>query len=337
MEKKRIALIIDTEGWAFDNVAHQIKENLDCYDIDIIPGRIFEGNIIRLFLFCQDYDLIHFIWRGYLSLIEREEMRDYVESLGIAFDEFKQRYIYNKKISFSVCDQLYLDGEDKWRTAEIMKYSDKYFVTSKILYDIYNKFDKKPIMIIHDGVDLKNYVPSNLERFNNLETVHIGWVGNSKFKGSDNDCDMKGVEGIIKPAVKELQEEGYKIELNLADRNIKMIEQKDMPKFYNSLDLYVCASKAEGTPLTMLESMAMGIPVISTDVGIVREAFGPLQQNYILNERSKDCLKEKIKELLNNKEEFRKLSQENLDKIKNWDWQKISEEYKKFFEKIINI
>jgi glycosyltransferase involved in cell wall biosynthesis len=191
-------------------------------------------------------------------------------------------------------------------------------------------------MIIHDGVDLSSYVPNNLERFDNIETLRVGWVGNSKFKGSDNDCDMKGVEGIIKPAIKELQEEGYNIELNLADRNIKMIEQKDMPKFYNSIDLYVCASKAEGTPLTVLESMAMGIPVISTDVGIVREAFGNLQQKYILKERTKDCLKKKIKDLLNNKAEFQKLSQENLERIKDWDWKEISKEYKKFFEKILD-
>ena len=41
MNKKKIALIIDTEGWAFDNVAKQIKKHLTEYDIDIIPGRLF--------------------------------------------------------------------------------------------------------------------------------------------------------------------------------------------------------------------------------------------------------------------------------------------------------
>lgn len=334
MEKKKIALIIDTEGWAFYNVASQIKKNLNCYDIDIIPGRIFEGNMIKLFIFCQDYDIIHFIWRGYLSLIDREEMEQYAQSLGMTLEEFKQEFIYNKKISFSVCDELYLDGEDKWRTKVIMQYSDKYFVTSKKLYNIYNKFDKKPIMIIHDGVDLERYVPTNLDRFDSIETINIGWVGNSKFKGPDNDYDMKGVNGIIKPAVKELQDEGYKVELNLADRNIKMIEQKDMPNFYNSLDLYVCASKAEGTPLTVLEAMAMGLPIISTDVGIVREALGNLQRKYILSQRSKECLKNKIKDLIT-KKEFKKLSQENLESIKQWDWKIISVQYRKFFEEIL--
>ena len=42
MQKKKIALIIDTENWAFDNIAHQVKKNLNCYDIDIIPGRSYK-------------------------------------------------------------------------------------------------------------------------------------------------------------------------------------------------------------------------------------------------------------------------------------------------------
>ena len=124
MNKRKIALIIDTEGWAFDNIARQLKKNLQEYDIDIIPGKIFEGNMIKLFIFCQDYDLIHFLWRGYISLLDREEMHNYIEEMGMSFEEFTQRYILSKNITFSVCDELFLDGEEKWRTDEVMKYSN---------------------------------------------------------------------------------------------------------------------------------------------------------------------------------------------------------------------
>ena len=334
MEKKKIALIIDTENWAFDNIAKQIKKNLVEYDIDIIPGRIFEGNILRLFLFCSDYDLVHFLWRGYLSLINRKEMQEYTENyLKISFEEFKKKYVYSKKITFGVCDHLYLRGEEKWRTDEVFKFSNSYFVTSQKLYDIYSEFDNKPKMIIHDGVDLSSYKPENLERFNNLERkIVFGWVGNSKFKDSDGDEDMKGVEGIIKPAISELQQEGYNVELKLADRNLGMIAQEDMPDFYNSIDVYICASKEEGTPLTIQESMAMGIPIISTDVGIVSEVFGENQKKYIMKERSKQELKNKIKELLENKERMKELSKENLEHVKTEDWKNICKKYKEFFE-----
>ena len=332
MEKKKIALIIDTEGWAFDNIAHQLKNNLTEFDIDIIPGRIFEGNMIKLFLFGEDYDLMHFLWRGYLTLIDRAEMHNYIEALGMSFEKFKQKYILNKNITFSVCDELYLSGDDEWRTEETMKYGKEYFVTSKRLYNIYQQFSKKPQMVIHDGVDLQKYIPENLDRFKNIETVRIGWTGNSKFKDSEGDSDMKGVEGIIKPAIEELQREGYSFELNLADRNIKMSPQEEMPKFYNSIDLYVCASKTEGTPLPIIEAMAMGVPVISTDVGIVSEAVGECNKKYILKERTKEDLKNAIKSIIKNKQDFEEISKENIEKVKQWDWKVIAQQYKEFFE-----
>lgn len=334
MIKKKIAIIIDENGWAFDNIATQIKKNIIEYQIDIIEGKIFEGNMIKLFLCCKEYDLIHFMWRGYLSLINRKELYDYVDGLGMNFEEFEQNYIYNKRITFSVCDELFLDDIQKWRTNEFMKYSKSYFVTSKKLYDIYSSYDKKPQCIINDGVDLNKYIPENLERFNNMNRkIIIGWVGNSKFIDSDNDSDMKGVEGIIKPTIEMLKNEGYDIELKLADRNISMITQSDMPNYYNSIDIYVCASKSEGTPLTILEAMAMGIPIVSTDVGIVSEVLGEKQKKYILEERNVECLHQKITNLINNKNEFKILSNENRNNIKGWDWKEIAKKYSEFFKK----
>lgn len=90
--------------------------------------------------------------------------------------------------------------------------------------------------------------------------------------------------------------------------------------FFAGIDCYVCASKIEGTPAPILESMACGVPFISTCVGIVPEAAGELQSRFILKERSKDALKEKIIELLEHPELLPQLSQENLASIRNWEW-----------------
>ena len=193
-------------------------------------------------------------------------------------------------------------------------------------------------MEITDGVDLSKFIPQNLERFfsSNIQNriINIGWVGNSKFEDSENDDDLKGVRKIIIPVIEELKNEGYKVERKFADRNEGYIPHNKMPDYYNSIDLYVCASKEEGTPNPVLESMASGVPVISTNVGIVSEAFGEKQKDYII-ERTKEDLKEKIIDLLNNKEKFEILSKENLDQIKNWSWEKKCEQFKEFFDKSI--
>lgn len=82
--------------------------------------------------------------------------------------------------------------------------------------------------------------------------------------------------------------------------------------------------------------MACGIPVISTDVGIVTDAFGPKQRRYILAERTVECLEEAIINLLNHPSEFKVLSQENLKYVKKWDWSVKVENFRYYFRKIIN-
>jgi hypothetical protein len=46
-----------------------------------------------------------------------------------------------------------------------------------------------------------------------------------------------------------------------------------LPQFYSSLDAYLVTSRVEGGPVTVLESMACGTPVVATRVGLVPEVI----------------------------------------------------------------
>jgi glycosyltransferase involved in cell wall biosynthesis len=105
-----------------------------------------------------------------------------------------------------------------------------------------------------------------------------------------------------------------------------------MPAYYASIDVYVCTSKIEGTPNPVLESMACGVPVISTDVGIVPQAFGPLQKKFILTERSVEAVAAALRLLLDEPERLKALSDENLQMIERWDWKIKAENFAGFFQ-----
>ena len=336
-KKPKIALIIDKEGWAFYNAAKQIKKYLnEFYEIDIISMEIFGDNVVKLFLLGSEYDLMFFMWRGIISWVYSEYSRHYINELGFEFDEFLEQYIKNKNILTGIYDHLFIKNESE-RTNFILDNIKSYIVCSKKLEEIYNNYpsSKKPSMIISDGVDLELFKMNNISKYNNIEnrTIKLGWTGNSKFS-DDEDDDLKGLKKIILPAIKELKDEGYDIVLKIADRNIKMIPHNEMPNYYNDIDIYICASRTEGHPDPILEAMACGDAIISTDVGIVNEVLGEKQKNFII-ERSKEELKKKIIYLYNNKYKIKELSEENLQQIKNWSWKNKANLYKKFFDKNI--
>lgn len=53
--------------------------------------------------------------------------------------------------------------------------------------------------------------------------------------------------------------------------------KKDMPAIYGALDMVVLTSRNEGTPVTIIEAMAAGKPVVATDVGGVQDLLGDVQ------------------------------------------------------------
>ena len=50
--------------------------------------------------------------------------------------------------------------------------------------------------------------------------------------------------------------------------------RRDMPSVFRGLDAVVLTSRNEGTPVALIEAMAAGRPVVSTDVGGVRDLLG---------------------------------------------------------------
>ncbi len=72
-------------------------------------------------------------------------------------------------------------------------------------------------------------------------------------------------DGAERPALQALARQ-----LGLAERVAFAGQQADTPAFYARFDMFALSSDTEQMPLSVIEAMASGLPVVSTDVGDVR-------------------------------------------------------------------
>ncbi|CAB3830732.1 D-inositol-3-phosphate glycosyltransferase [Achromobacter aegrifaciens] len=335
--RPKIALVIDTDDWAFSNIARMLEVHLSgSFDFKIIPSSVLTC-VDHIFLAAADCDMVHFFWREYLRLIESPLSKFHVERFGFSFEEFRRRYL-NKPITTGVYDHLFLSPEERQlRSSFFHNEVTAYSVASRRLEKIYCELQEypPPVAVLEDGVSLDMFRPVGLARFHLPmdRPIVIGWAGNSKWAAEQED--VKGFNTILLPALQILKDEGFDILPRFADRQVELVPHASMPAYYNSIDIYACTSQSEGTPNPVLEAMACGIPVVSVDVGVVPEVFGPEQQRFIVRERSVDAFADALRRLLMQPQLFQVLSAENLHSIRPWDWKFKAQEFAAFFDMVL--
>ena len=137
-----------------------------------------------------------------------------------------------------------------------------------------------PIVVCPDGVD-----PQLFPVMVTPKQFTMGWTG----RADNRDNDHKGLE-LIRSACKKAQ-----VPLVEQHYQNRVTQDKMAKSFYKRISCYCCASLNEGGPNPVLEALACGRPVISTDVGIVDQVIDGT--NGIIVERSVDAITEAINEI----------------------------------------
>ena len=207
----------------------------------------------------------------------------------------------------------------------IGKSVDMYMLVAQFSHKRFAEY-KKDYHVIYGGVDPSKFCPHNIEKENKV--LFVGRI--TPFKGIDILIDAVQGLNINSHVIGKLHDKKYLkllISLDKADRTIFKfnVPDEELIKEYNSalvtvlpsvfIDYYKKRRSGEIFPLTVLESMACGTPVISTEAGGMPEIVEDGEIGFIVPPNDPKSLEEKIRYFIDNPEESKRMGENARKKI----------------------
>jgi len=111
---------------------------------------------------------------------------------------------------------------------------------------------------------------------------------------------------------------------------------KDMPAVYAAVDLLVLPSLSEGLPMTMLEAMAAGVPVLATSVGDIPKVVEDEKSGFLVEAENTVALVRKILTVFENRTRLSEVAAYGQQIVQaQYSAVKMANEYKKIYEQIL--
>lgn len=263
----------------------------------------------------QEFDIIHAHWTyaGILCSLLKGGEKLIVSFMGNDLHGF-----YSKRLKIPT-----LKGIFNIIVSQLLLYKvNGVIVKSGRMKSWIPPFFKYKTVVIPNGVNLKRF--KNLDRIVSRKYLSLEYETRYiLFLGDKRDSNKNFT--LLNMATCELDREGieYKIIAPYP------VNAQDVPYYLASTDVLAFPSRMEGSPNLIKEAIAMGCPIVSTDVGDVRERFEGIEGCFISSFDKSDFAR-KLKLALSYGKRYNPVAQ--LDKISE---EKIAEEIIEFYTSVL--
>lgn len=230
--------------------------------------------------------------------------------------------------------------------------SDKVICVSKFVQDkgIYNNWiDNRKSLVIHNGIDDCSSTESNIR---------------IKLKVPDDTCLVCTIMRLREPkmpmftikVVSELANRGYNVKLliigdgplrsecealisefNLEDKVFLLGTCHNARNILSATNIFTLFSKWEGLPLSIIEAMYAGKPVISNDVGGISELITHEINGFLINDFDINKTADYLEVLLKDNTLLKDMGLLNMSKGKErFSLDKMVKEYDNLYKSIVN-
>lgn len=111
---------------------------------------------------------------------------------------------------------------------------------------------------------------------------------------------------------------------------------KDIATFNAGMDVICLTSNNEGTPVSLIEAQAANVPIVTTDVGGVKDILLEGETGFVIPLKNKGMYVEKMLLLINNKEIRQKMSQNGWTFVKEtFSYQRLVRDVEKYYRTLL--
>jgi len=310
----------------------QFSENIKIYKLDVHKKDLQYWKVKEIFSWSmqayklskklikeKEYDLCHcwFGWpSGVIGYLNRQKVPYIVALRGSDVPGHNPRFKYY--------DALFLGKLSKivWNNARDL------ITNSEGLKQDSLKVLKRKIIVIPNGIDLKKFKPAHKKSSKNLRIISTGRLNRVKgydylIKAISNNPQIRLTligDGNLKQELEALAKK-YNSNVNFK----RQLSHEEIPKKIQKADIFASSSLNEGMSNSVLEAMATGLPIITTNVGGAWELISG--NGFVVETASVEQLKKAILNYQSNPKLIRKHGKQSRKLVEKMGWEKIGKQY----------
>jgi glycosyltransferase involved in cell wall biosynthesis len=211
---------------------------------------------------------------------------------------------------------------------------------SLFLYDIFREAGFANLQIIPNSIELSKYpfkqrstfgpkllwVRRFQERYNPMLAVKV--LEKLRQEYPDASLCMVGPEkdGTLSKC------KAYAKEHNLPVRFTGKLRKKQWAKLSVDADIFLNTTNIDNTPISVIESMALGLAVVSTDVGGMYFLIEDKKDGVLVPEKEVEAMANAVRTLVEQPETASKMTLQAREKVTGFDWEIVKVKWNQLLE-----
>jgi glycosyltransferase involved in cell wall biosynthesis len=236
--------------------------------------------------------------------------------------DLPKRYVRSNKIS-----KRYLANASRIISPSnfLKSETEKFFNVSVQVIPNYLELDKYPYLIKSIDIDLNLlWVRAFHEIYNPVLAVKvlkklrsIGVNCNLTMVGPDKDGSMEVVKKLAK-------KNGLEDSIKFTGR----LKKEDWIEESKDSHIFINTTNADNTPVSVMEAMCLGLPIVSTNVGGLPYIIDNSVDGFLVNPNDFEAMADAIMLLRDNPKVYNDIGKNARIKAESWDWVEIEKKWK---------